>query len=135
MNNRSIYVFLRISFGLIYLWFGALKFFNELSPAETLASSTIEELTFGLIPAKVNIILLASWEVLVGLLLLGKFFYRFGLALALVHMVFTFSPFILMPELVFDKPPVGFSLVGQYIVKNLVFIGALLLLWKNDQSN
>lgn len=37
---------LRWSIGFIFVWFGALKFFPGLSPAQELATSTIELLTF-----------------------------------------------------------------------------------------
>ena len=45
-------VLLRISLGLVFFWFGFLKFFPGLSPAEGLATGTIEVMTFGLIPPK-----------------------------------------------------------------------------------
>ncbi len=40
---------LRISLGIVFLWFGVLKFFPELSPAEELATRTIEVLTLGIV--------------------------------------------------------------------------------------
>ena len=39
---------LRISISVIFIWFGVLKFFPGASPAESLATRTIEVLTFGL---------------------------------------------------------------------------------------
>ena len=65
---------LRISMGLVFLWFGALKFFPGLSPAADLATRTIERLTFGLIVPEVSILILAVWESLIGLgLIFGIF--------------------------------------------------------------
>ena len=61
--------FIAITIGLVYCWFGALKFVPNLSPAEDLAKNTIRQLTFGLIPDEVSIILLAFWEVGLGFLL------------------------------------------------------------------
>jgi hypothetical protein len=40
---------LRVSLGIIFLWFGALKFFPGLSPAQDLAARTIEQLSFGIV--------------------------------------------------------------------------------------
>ena len=37
----------RLSLGLVFFWFGVLKFFPGLSPAEDLASRTLERLSFG----------------------------------------------------------------------------------------
>ena len=53
---------LRISIGIIYIWFGSLKFFPGVSPAEDLAKETIHLLTFGLITPGLSLLLLALWE-------------------------------------------------------------------------
>ena len=121
-SNRT----LAITIGLVYLWFGALKYFPGLSPAEELAKSTIDSLTFGLIPSDVSIILLAIWETLIGLCLILNLKTRMVIRLALVHMAFTFTPLILDIELSFNHPPYGLTLVGQYIVKNVIIIAALI---------
>ena len=120
---------LAISIGLVYLWFGALKFFPSLSPAEDLAKNTIDSLTIGLIPSYVSIILLAIWETVIGICLVLNVFRNQIIILALVHMVFTFSPLFFFPDLSFNSLPVGFSLVGQYIFKNLIIISALITLY------
>jgi uncharacterized membrane protein YkgB len=39
--------FIRISLGIVFLWFGVLKFIPGMSPAEHLAGQTIERLSFG----------------------------------------------------------------------------------------
>ena len=46
---------LRIALGIVFLWFGALKFFPGLSPAQGLATRTIDVLSFGLVPPNVSI--------------------------------------------------------------------------------
>lgn len=125
---------LRLSLGLVYFWFGALKFFPGLSPAEGLAKDTIHILTFGLIPGEVSIILLAIWEVGVGLMLLSGRFVRFGVKAAIVHMVLTFTPLFFFPALSFNHPPYGFTIIGQYIVKNLVFLVALGILLGKERE-
>src|SRR4030067_1671683 len=65
---------LRISLGVVFLWFGILKFFPGLSPAQDLAARTIERLSFGLVGPEVSGPFLAGWESLIGLgLLSGRF--------------------------------------------------------------
>lgn len=124
-----------ISIGLVYLWFGTLKFFSGLSPAESLAKNTIEQLTAGLIFPDVSIILLAIWETAIGIFLIFNLWYRLALKLAFVHIVFTFSPFLFFPELVWTEAPFGLTLVGQYIVKNIIILGVLfVLLWKEKEQ-
>ena len=126
--SPRLLAFLRIGLGICYFWFGLLIFFPGLSPAEDLAINTIHCLTFGLIPAKTSIILLAIWEVAVGLLLISGFWLRGAITAALVHMACTFTPLLCFPELTFTKAPYALTLVGQYIVKNLVFVAGLLII-------
>ena len=124
--------FLAISIGLVYLWFGALKFFPHLSPAEDLAKHTITVLTLGLIPPKVSIILLAIWETAIGVFLTLNIVRRPIIILAIVHLVLTFTPYLFFPKQSFDLPFV-FTLLGQYIFKNLIIIGALIILYKQSR--
>ncbi|MDH5380492.1 MAG: doxx family protein [Cyclobacteriaceae bacterium] len=121
---------LSITIGVVYLWFGSLKFFSGVSPAEELAQNTIDLLTFGLIPSNVSIILLAIWETAVGILLITNQFKKYALYAALVHMICTFTPLFLFPELSFTASMVELTLVGQYIIKNLIIIAALMILMK-----
>ena len=125
---------LRISLGIIYLWFGALKFIPGASPAESLAKETVHLLTFGLVPDPAAFTLLAAWEVLIGVLLILKFNMRTAIRLALVHMIFTFAPLILLPSLAFQEHFYSLTLVGQYIVKNLVIVSALLFLYPEKEK-
>jgi len=131
--NRQSLLLLRISIGLIYLWFGALKFFHGYSPAEDLAINTINKLTFGAIPQPVNIILLAVWECSVGILLITGKSLRTVLVFLFVHMACTFTPLLFFPSLSFNYPPYGFTLVGQYIMKNIIIICAALVLWPKEK--
>nr|WP_297787627.1 DoxX family protein [uncultured Allomuricauda sp.] len=121
---------LSISMGVVYFWFGALKFIPNLSPAEDLAKSTIHHLTFGLIPDEVSIILLAFWEVGLGFLFVLGLFRRQVVILALIHMVCTFTPLLFFPNDVFGEEPLSLTLVGQYIIKNLIIIAVLLSIYE-----
>lgn len=125
---------LRICVGIVYLWFGALKFFAGLSPAEQLAMQTIHQLTFGLIDDRLNLVMLATWECLIGVLLITGKYVKPALAFLFLHMVCTFTPFIFFPSEVFRQAPYGLTMTGQYIMKNIVFIAAGLVLWKAEQE-
>jgi uncharacterized membrane protein YkgB len=115
---------LRLSLGMVFLWFGALKFFPGLSPAQELAGRTIEQLSFGLIsPASANL-LLAIWECLIGLGLISGRFMRATLLLLFLQMLGTITPLFLYPAEVFTRVPYAPTLEGQYIIKNLVLISA-----------
>lgn len=119
---------LSISIGLIYLWFGALKLFPSLSPAEVLAGNTIDLITFHMLSADAGRIILAILEVLIGIGLISRFKQNFVVKVALCHMFCTFIPLFAFPEVSFSHAPFGFTIVGQYIMKNVVIIMALLIL-------
>jgi uncharacterized membrane protein YphA (DoxX/SURF4 family) len=121
---RNGITLLRISLGIIFLWFGLLKFFPALSPAESLAARTIETLTFGLMPGTTAVIILAVWETLIGLGLIISVWMRATLLLLFVQMMGTITPIFLFPSEVFTRIPYAPTLEGQYIIKNLVLISA-----------
>lgn len=115
---------LRISVGLVFLWFGALKFFPDLSPAQDLATRTVEVLSLGLVKANVSLPMLAAWECLIGLGLLSGKFMRVTLLLLFVQMLGTITPLFLFPQESFTQFPYAPTLEGQYIIKNVVLVSA-----------
>ena len=124
-----------ISLGIVYLWFGTLKFFPGLSPAETLAKETIHLLTFGLIPDPISFLMLAVWEVIIGVLLLLDKRSKAVVYLALIHIVFTFTPLFLLPAISFNEEHMySLTLVGQYIIKNVVLFSALLFIFPEENQ-
>ena len=123
MTSYSV-LMLRLSLGSIFFWFGLLKFFSDLSPAEELAKRTLETLTLGLLAPHVSITLLACWETAIGLGLLLKVFPSGTLILLLLHMMGTLTPFVLFPDELFTHIPYAPTLEAQYILKNLVLISA-----------
>ena len=133
LHNNQIRL-LRWAIGINYFWFGILKFFDGLSPAENLAKDTVRILTFGQIPDAVNLALLAIWEVGIGVLFLSGYFTKFGAKAAILHMIFTFMPLFFFPDVSFSHAPYGFTIVGQYIVKNLVFLAALFIILKEKKA-
>lgn len=124
---------LRISIGIIYVWFGALKFFPQLSPADQLAKDTINFLTLGFIPDEISIILLALWETILGLVIIIGIWNRFVFSFLLVHLACTFVPLFCFSKLSFTHMPYAFTLVGQYIMKNIIIVCAAIVL--NIYSN
>ncbi|MCI0583296.1 MAG: DoxX family protein [Chloroflexi bacterium] len=118
---------LRIGLGVVFLWFGALKFFPGASPAETLAARTIEQLSGGLVGPSVSLPVLAAWESLIGLGLLAGRFMRATLFLLALQMLGTLTPLVLFPAETFTTFPWAPTLEGQYIIKNVVIIGAAMV--------
>ncbi|MGB0346444.1 MAG: DoxX family membrane protein [Balneolaceae bacterium] len=114
---------LRIGLGIVFLWFGALKFFPGLSPAEALVRNTV----FFFDP-EIFIPILAVWEVLIGLgLILGKWM-RVTLLLLFLQMPGTALPILVLPDVVWNSFPFALTMEGQYIFKNLVLVSAGLVI-------
>ena len=117
-------ILLRISIGIIFTWFGVLKFFPGVSPAEEIAARTIDLVSFGLIKHDVSVIILAIWETAIGIGLIFRLFLRETLLLLYIQMIGTLMPLFLFPQDVFKQMPFVPTLEGQYIIKNLVLISA-----------
>ena len=127
MAKKGVFL-LRISIGIIFLWFGVLKFFPGLSPAEELATSTIQLLTFNYVPENIILYTLAFWETIIGIGLIFNLYMRETLLLLYLQMLGTLSPLFLFPNAVFTKFPYALTIEGQYIVKNLIIISAGIVL-------
>ncbi len=125
--------FTRLSLGVVYFWFGVLKFFPNASPAEALAGKTLQLLSFGLLPPSVGLPLLAGWECFIGAALLANIRPRLIGWMMVFHLLGTFTPLILFPNVAFAGFGVP-TLVGQYIAKNLVLmVAALTILLKAER--
>ena len=131
---RNTIKLMRLSLGIIFVWYGILKFFPTLSPAEDLAIKTIDIMFFGLINETLSIKLLALLEVFIGVgFLIGRYT-KIVTSIFLVHMICTFAPLVILPELSFSHAPYAFTLVGQYIVKNIVFVLVGILIIQNEKK-
>jgi uncharacterized membrane protein YkgB len=119
---------LRLAIGVVFFWFGILKFFPGASPAEELAGRTIETLTGGAIPRGTALPILAVWEVAIGVgLFIGRWM-RAVLLLLFVQMLGTITPLFLFPTETFTTFPLAPTLEGQYIIKNIVIVTAAIVL-------
>jgi len=124
-NNMA----LRIAFAIVYVWFGILKPLG-LSPATGLVQHTLS-----MFPHDVIAPALGIWEVIIGVMFLIPKYTRITMAMFAVHMAGTFLPMFFQPELAYTQAPFVFTLVGQYIVKNLVFVAAAGYLWAAYEAN
>ena len=113
---------LRYSLGVIYIWFGALKPLG-LSPAQELVENTV----YWFENPKTFVPILGIWEVVIGITMIIKPLIRVSIILLFIQMPGTFLPLVLFPEVCFTSFPLGLTLEGQYIVKNLIIISAALV--------
>lgn len=121
---------LRLGLGVVFIWFGLLKPLG-VSPAAQLVADTVY---WGVDPDWF-IPVLGWWEVLIGVCLIdpgrrlgmGRWLTRVGILLMFLQMPGTFLPLVLLPDVTWQRAGVP-TLEGQYIIKNLVLIGAALYL-------
>jgi putative oxidoreductase len=110
---------LRVSLGVVFLVFGALKFIPGASPAAELATRTVETLTLGIVPGSAALILTAVMETVVGLTLVTGRLLRTGLVVLGVSLIGIMSPLALFFA---DLVPGAPTLEAQYVFKDLVLV-------------
>ncbi|MFL6163481.1 MAG: DoxX family protein [Jatrophihabitantaceae bacterium] len=119
---------LRTSLGAVLLGFGALKYFPGMSPAQSLVLATMHLLTLRLVPAVVPgyaaMIFVATLECTIGLLLILGRWLRVTVGLMAVHLTGILSPVVLLPGRMFAGPHHMPTLEGQYVLKDVVLLGA-----------
>ncbi len=125
---RNSIALLRVGLGGIFLWFGLLKFFPGVSPIESLARRTVDVLTFGVVEGYSAMVLIAALECIIGLCFVTGRFLRVGVWLLAGQMIGAMSPLLLFPGELFSGPFNAPSLAGQYVIKDVVLIGAGLVI-------
>ncbi|MFW6235884.1 MAG: DoxX family membrane protein [Desulfovibrionales bacterium] len=134
LHDRAL-LFLRLAIGLCYLWFGLLKLFPGQSPMEPLMRSAYDFLAqWNIMPLRLFILVIGIWEMLIGIgFFVGKYMNILAV-LILLQLAGAFSPIVLAPEEVWKSFPFVLTLAGQYIIKDLVLLGAVFVLWSAARS-
>jgi uncharacterized membrane protein len=117
-TSRNVELMLRTSLSIVYAWFGALKLLDA-SPAHDLVVATLPMLS-----PSTAVAILGWWEVILAVFLLVPRLTSTALMLFAFHMLGTFLPLVTVANVTWLEPPLVLSLVGQYIVKNVVFLAA-----------
>ena len=124
----------RISFGIIFIWFGILKPLG-ISSAEPLVIATVPWLP--VFDGGTWVSIIGWWEVAIGIAFLFRRTIRVAVALLALQMVGTFMPLVLLPDVTFQAGhfPYGPTMEGQYIIKNLMIIAAALVVGGTVREN
>jgi uncharacterized membrane protein YkgB len=114
---------LRISLGIVYIWFGALKV-ADATPVGQLVAKTVPFL-----PEKIFVPGLGIFEVLLGVgLVVGRYLGIVALLMC-AHLAGTFLVLVTQPQEAFEHGnPLMLSMTGEFVVKNIVLITAGLVL-------
>jgi uncharacterized membrane protein YphA (DoxX/SURF4 family) len=117
-------VILRVAVGAVFLGFGVLKYFPGVSPAENLTEATTDLLTFGLVPGGVSIVVIATLECFIGISLIAGRWMRLAIWLVAIEFVGILAPLVLLPGRLFAGPHHAPTLEGQYVLKDVILVGA-----------
>ena len=119
---------LRAAFGAVFLGFGVLKFFPGVSPAESLVIATTDKLTLGLVPGQIALVVIAALECFIGVCMLAGRWMRVAIWLLALQFVGILSPLVLLPARLFGGPHHAPTLEGQYVLKDVILVGAALVI-------
>jgi uncharacterized membrane protein YkgB len=114
---------LRLSVGIIFIWFGALKLVPGLSPAEPLIRALMPDVIEPIaLPA------IALMEIVIGLGYLSGRYLRVVIILNLLQMAGAMSPLLFVPERLWEVFPFVWTLEGQYVIKDIILVSAALVI-------
>ncbi|MEU9605535.1 DoxX family membrane protein [Streptomyces sp. NPDC048057] len=130
--RRHSTTILRVSVGLVFVWFGVTKFVPGASPAQDVATQTMDVLAFGMVPPGTSRPLLALFETAIGLGLVTGVLLRLVLAAFFLHMGGVFSALLILPDQMWSAQVPAPTMEGQYIIKNVVLIAACLAVAADD---
>jgi putative oxidoreductase len=119
---------LRISLGSIFLGFGVLKLFPGISPAANLVEATTHILFLGLVPGPIALVGVGLLECTIGILLIAGRAMRAAIYMLAFQLVGILSPVVLLAPRLFSGPHNAPTLEGQYVLKDVVLVGAALVL-------
>jgi uncharacterized membrane protein YkgB len=127
--KRAALPLLRLSLGLVFVWFGALKIAGETPVADLVADTVYWVDPSWFVP------LLGVFEVVVGIGLLWGRLLRIVLALFVLQMMGTFLVLVIQPEVAFqDGNPLMLTTEGEFVIKNLVLLSAGLVIGSRLQA-
>lgn len=104
---------MRIALGIIFLWFGLLKFSGN-NPVYDIVYASFPFLAEG-----IGNYILATFETVVGIGLLLNIMPKIVHISLILHLLGTFIVFLLAPEIMFYPSIPFLTLAGEFVVKNI----------------
>ena len=120
--QRNSLAALRIAIAAVYVWFGALKVAGTTPVRELVEATTPWSDPSWFVPA------MGIFEVALGLWLMTGRGLRVALPLFVAHMIGTFGVLVMVPDIAFqDGNPLRLTVEGEFVVKNLVMLAAIIV--------
>lgn len=117
--QKITFLLAHVSIFIVFFWFGLLKVLGH-SEAYGLVDA-LRALTIPWWPMESFFVVLGLVEMIIGLLFLCKKTEKLAIAILIPHMCTTFLPLLMLPSMTWQ----GFlmpTLVGQYIIKNIIIV-------------
>lgn len=122
INQSSSLRLLRVSLGVVFIWFGALKVFGA-SPIVPLIKSIYPSFPYPLAVLAIGIV-----EILIGLGFLSGKMIKATTVLMWLQMAGIFAGLVIAPHLFFNNSnPILLTTDGEFVIKNLVILAASLV--------
>ncbi|MEM8872855.1 MAG: DoxX family protein [Planctomycetota bacterium] len=113
----------RLMLGGLFVWFGTLKVFGEVSATSIVAK------TVYIGRPEVTVPLLGAWEVMIGICLWFHAMLRIAIGLLVIRLMGTIIAFVAAPtDVIFHHVPWAPTIQGQYLVKDVCLLGAALVI-------
>lgn len=114
---------LRAAIGVVFIWFGALKVANATPVGDFVANTLPWFNRAWVIPA------VGVFEIIIGLALIIGRFLTVVCAVLIGHLAGTFLSLVMQPDVTFQHGnPLMLTAEGEFVMKNLVFIAAGLVI-------
>ena len=118
----------RVMLAIVYIWFGYLKVIGT-SPAEGLVAELFQITLSGTISVNLFIKILGLFECVLGFVWLVPNFSKIAFYLLVFHLLTTFLPIIILPAITWTTF-MSLTLVGQYIIKNVVLFSSAYFIYR-----
>jgi uncharacterized membrane protein YkgB len=128
LHQHSLFL-IRITIGIVFLWFGLLKVFN-VSPLIPVLKQT-----YSFFPFPAFSIFVGVWEIIIGLGFIFNLYLNATLILLWLQMGGIFISVLLNPSIFFDGNPFFLTTQGEFLVKNFIIIAASFKLIANNSSS
>ncbi len=110
---------LRVTLGIVFIWFGALKAAG-VSPVDKMVASI-----YPIFSEPALILALGIFEVVIGIGLIFKLNFRFMVTMLWLEMAGIFLSLFLRPDIFFQgSNPFLLTFEGEFVIKNIVLIAA-----------
>jgi uncharacterized membrane protein YkgB len=126
---KQILWFTRVSLFIVYFWFGLLKIVG-LSPAEPLVHYLFNVTLSHLLSFQTFLIIFGIIECFIGIIWLFPKLSEVAYFVVIFHLVLTVIPMVALPEITWTGAFIP-TLVGQYIIKNLLLISSAMFVTRS----